>query len=964
MRKVHTSGLALKDIHLDEKKSNPIDDVLRKLSAVKKLKGKAENCAQIEAFLSKPISGWPEIEVLKLAAKSFQKRGEEQKAFREAFDNWLAFGMEQLASKTRASFSNFILDFETRYATRKRERLGLDFDDLEREAVRLLSGSEPAQMAIRNLYQKNFKFIMVDEFQDTSPIQDRLVNLIENAGNLFIVGDWKQSIYGFRGAEASLFLKKEELFLSLNQGTHISLAENFRSRPELLDQMNPFFRQLWAEEAKTIEALVASRKGDGQRSCLSPVCGAVEFLMIERGEESVQEARIKEARVLAKRIKDLVDSKLYQYQDFAMLFRAADDIFFYEYELRNLGVPYYVISGRGFYRQLEIRDVISFLEILDNPYLNIPLAAVLRSPFVQVSDDALFRLANQSTRLKPALPLYQALLRYEEINEISEKDRERLLTFRSFFLELFSQKEKWSISELIELILERTRYDRYVLSLSQGKRHFANLRKLLEVARELERREPVHLGDFIRYVKGLETQEVREAEAQVEALEGNVVKLMTVHKAKGLEFKVVILPDLNRKVKTEHHHFLFDPEFGLGFKVFNEVTRDFENTQAYQKIKQKLAKQAREESKRLLYVALTRAQDHLILSGTSKTDSDSGENQDELPSNWYEWVDQWFARNSNVDRKVIQSVPKPFSRVPSPQAEHKKIRAALESGEPISIKPIPEVEEMIQALRPITPVFFDRIDLPVSAFSVFEHDPEEFRRVYEVGALEEETAEIEEWMPDEDESEIKPAEFGTVVHKIFEYLVLQPEKANQRLANLLLKWTQNLDGKTRDEMKQFSLQFLKSKLFSEIGKAKPRFAEIPFVFRLHGGMVQGTLDLLYQTQDGKWVILDYKTSQIDPSVIASEAKQSRSEIASALSGMLPRNDIDTVANRYQTQLMLYALACHELLKIPVTRASLYFVRIDRVYDFPLEHIDFTKLKNDFESLQKQILAHRKSHGTA
>jgi len=223
------------------------------------------------------------------------------------------------------------------------------------------------------------------------------------------------------------------------------------------------------------------------------------------------------------------------------------------------------------------------------------------------------------------MPFYDALLKLDEIAEIRGEDRAKLKNFRAFFFELLEQKEKWTVSECLELILERTKYDRYVLGLPQGKRHFANLRKLLEIAREVEGREPIHLGDFIRYVKGLELQEVRESEAQVEALEGNVVKLMTIHKAKGLEFKVVLIPDLNRKGEKRRAPFLLDSEYGLGFKVFNETNRKFEETLAYKKAKEKMVRDALEESKRLLYVGMTRAKDLLILSGSSEESGEEGE---------------------------------------------------------------------------------------------------------------------------------------------------------------------------------------------------------------------------------------------------------------------------------------------------------------------------------------------------
>jgi len=910
------------------------EKVLSALKPLKDLKGKEEDCVLIEAVLQKPISDWAELETLEEIAKRFQRKGkakEEIEAFRDLLDDFIVLSREAFSQNVREAFLNLVSDFEIRYRTFKRERSSLDFNDLEREAVKLFSGKEPRCQACKNLYRENFKYIMVDEFQDTAPLQDQLITLIARPNNLFIVGDWKQSIYGFRGAEASLFLKKEEAFSKSGTGKRISLIENFRSRGELLNQINPFFEKLWSEEKRSFEPLEA------RRTFPQKTIPSVEFLVIEREEdESVQEARMNEARVLAERIHGLVASGAYDYRDFAMLFRVSTDIYYYEHELRNLAIPYYVVSGRGFYRQPEIRDLISFLELLENLHLDIPLAAVLRSPLVQVSDDTLFWLSNASKRANHDIPLYEALLKCHEISEIKEQDQARLQTFRTLFFELLEQKEKWAVSECLELILERTQYDRYVLSLPQGKRHFANLRKLLEIARELEVRQPIHLGDFIRYVKGLETQEVRESEAQVEALEGNAVKLMTIHKAKGLEFKVVMIPDLNRKALPNKTKFLFDPEYGIGFKVFNTVNRKPEETFTFKKIKERLIQNMREESKRLLYVGMTRAEDHLILSGTSReAGQDDGEGFDD-GANWYEWIEQWCVSGAAFERKAVQVPEKKSGRAASPLAKHEKIKSAFEAGGRIPVK-IPEgVDQIMESLKPITPVYFERIDLPVSAFSVFERDPQEYQRTYEFGALPEETEKFEGWDPEEDETEISAADFGTVIHKVFEFIVSDPKGADKKLPDFIYRFAGNLEPNTREEIFKLSTQFLKSKQFLEIKQAKTRHTEIPFVFRLKNGVIQGTLDLLYQTQNGDWVILDYKTSQIDG------------------------NNLEEVANPYRSQLMLYALACYELLKISVKRTALYFVRTDQTFDFSLEGIDFTKLRSDFEVTQKEIVAKRKT----
>ncbi len=937
--------------------------VLEALKPLKSIANKESDCAELEAAISKSISNWQELEKIKEIGKRFQRRGKAQdqiELFRKALDEWMAAQAEQLGENYRKTFIDLASDFEAHYSALKAKRASLDFNDLERKALHLLSGEHPRSMACRNLYQKHFKFIMVDEFQDTSPLQDRLISLIARPDNLFIVGDWKQSIYGFRGSDSSVLFEKEKLFQQ-GTGQRVSLVENFRSRAEVLNEINSFFGSIWP--GNIFEPLQASRDVMASKAQPDGAEHSVEFLVIDRkGDESMTEVRMNEARVLAKRISEMVTSGKYDYQDFAMLFRATTDIYFYEYELRNYGIPYYVVGGRGFYKQPEIRDIISFLELLENPHLDIPLAAVLRSPFVQISDDSLFWLAEHSSRLNPAKPFYEALLHFETIPEIKAEDKMKLEIFRSFLFQLLNEKEKWSISECIELIVERTKYDRYVLHLPQGKRHFANIRKLLEVAREVETREPVHLGDFIRYVKGLQTQEVRESEAQVEALEGNVVKLMTIHKAKGLEFKVVLLPDLNRKGEKRGGCFLMDSEYGIGFKVFNECTRKLEETWTYQKIKEKTIQNACQEAKRLLYVAMTRAKDHLILSGSSKGEEETNFGGFDEGANWFEWIRQWSASSAALKPQLVEVPSEKLGRHFLPLAEHKKIKSALQEGQPVKIKISEGTAQMIEFLKPIKPVYFERIDLPVSAYAVFKHAPEEFRKIYELGVLPEESLALaaddksEEWSETEDEEVgiLNAADFGTVIHKIFEHLVAEPEKAPSKLKFWLEYFQKNVHASTFQEVKNLSNLFLKSQQFLEIKSAKKRYPELPFVLRLHHGIIQGTLDLLYQNSRGDWVIVDYKTSVI----ARSEAtKQSKTEIASTSIGSPFCNDDDlrVHADRYQGQMLLYALACYELLKIKPKTASLYFVRVDRSYEFSLADVDFKQLRQEFEALQKQIL---------
>ncbi|MBI4358478.1 MAG: UvrD-helicase domain-containing protein, partial [Candidatus Omnitrophica bacterium] len=207
--------------------------VLDALTPLRMLKDKESDCAELEIALQTSLSRWEDLEKIKEIGKRFRKQGKaksEVEGLRDALDEWISFCAESLGRNLYEVFLDLTADFEVKYQALKRERSSLDFNDLEREAVRLLSGNDPRSVACKNLYRNHFKFVMVDEFQDTSPIQDQLMGLVARDDNLFIVGDWKQSIYGFRGADASLFLEREKAFSS-GGGVRLPLVQNFRSRP-------------------------------------------------------------------------------------------------------------------------------------------------------------------------------------------------------------------------------------------------------------------------------------------------------------------------------------------------------------------------------------------------------------------------------------------------------------------------------------------------------------------------------------------------------------------------------------------------------------------------------------------------------------------------------------------------------------------------------------------------------------
>lgn len=876
---------------------------------------------------------WEQIEMLQGIGGWFNLRAKEGKnetqEMKDALQKLIAVQIESLALPHRQIFESLLVDFERRYAAVKRGRALFDFSDLETQVLRLLTSGSESSEAVRKRYQKQFKFIMMDEFQDTNSVQVQILELLRSPKNLFLVGDVKQSIYGFRGALPELFLKKQAEFESEKSGIAISLSDNFRSRGELLDFINPFFETLWKQSEIIYEPLIAEQKSE------SPAQLPVDLIAIDKDSgETVSETRSEEAHAIAARIEELIKQG-YDYKDFAILFRAGENMHLYEQELRQFNIPHYVIGGRGFYHQAEVRDVMNFLTILENPLREIEFAAVLRSPMFHVTDDALFWISNRAKESNKRTPFFEGFKVWRTILEISDAEKEKLERFESVFTELSELKGKLSISELLEMIFSRTHYNLYVLGRPQGKRHFANLKKLVDLARELEERETVHLGDFIRYVKGLVRHEVRESEAQIEAEEGNVVRLLTIHKAKGLEFRCVIIPDLGRQSNHGEHQFLYDPELGLGLKALNPYSGEFEESKTYSDIKSREKERALRESKRLLYVAMTRARERLIFAGTGKFDKEIKPDS----ANWFDWI-----RAIVKERALAVCLLRPESdskkgRRKMALIESSKFRSHIENFESIPVKETSEEAiQVLSQLKPHPAVFFERIDLPVSAYVAFGRDPahEEFRKVYELGASSRPSDLKNEEEPKiETEEEISAADFGTLVHQIFEHLINWKSESAVPLDEWLAFYGTDFSDAVKRDVRKLVQVFLKSKLFSDIQKAKRVFTELPFVLRLHHGIIQGTLDLIYETAAGELIIVDYKTSEVNETNLQEKGES------------------------YREQMELYLLACREILGVMPLKAVLYFVKMDKTYDILSEVSGGEQLRAKFESFQNDIIEFRK-----
>jgi ATP-dependent helicase/nuclease subunit A len=536
-----------------------------------------------------------------------------------------------------------------------KRRLGtLDNDDLQSECVRLLS--EFAD--VRRRYQRRFRYLMVDEFQDTNPLQMRLIELLyvkedapgarldESAVNpqkahllpprrnyQFVVGDVQQSIYGFRGAEPNLFRDLETRYRRDGAGSHVPLSTNFRSRAEILQLVATLYRQIWRSDEAPFVPLNPGSEFD------APAAPCIEFLLTQ--DLVRQDYLAIEPSALAARIKQLVESEELRicaahdsrrgrparYRDIAILLRQLTDIQRYEEALARAGVPCYVVGGgRGYYARREIRDLINILTVLDTPFDDIAMLAVLRSPLIGVDVDTIYHIVDCSrgknqtnvcnrageeaptNRRKQPIPLHVAVQRAVESGVLSHEESAKLRTFADVMDPLREQLDRMPVGHLLERLIAQTLYDVRLLVRTNGKRRLANVRKLVQMAHA----EPaLGVREFIRRLRDLEKLSDREGDAPTEEEAADVVRIHTMHGAKGLEFPVVILADLCRSQEyAERGLFVCDPDSqALGTRICGAPDA------AYLAISHARRQREREEAERLLYVAMTRAREHIILCG-------------------------------------------------------------------------------------------------------------------------------------------------------------------------------------------------------------------------------------------------------------------------------------------------------------------------------------------------------------
>jgi ATP-dependent helicase/nuclease subunit A len=562
-------------------------------------------------LLAGPPDLWPgELDQATLRANGAALNTDACESYRDALAAYRAACAARVAGPVRDLMDTLLAAFGERYAERKRAVSGVDFEDLELLALQLLR----QRPEIRQLYSGRFERIMVDEFQDTNRVQLDVIESIAR-GNLFTVGDAQQSIYGFRHADVELFELRGQALEA--RGERETLQTNFRSRPAILSALDVAFTTALGERFRPLlPGRPDNAPGDSEP--------AVELLLVDKGAEWELEGlaapwRLAEARALAGRVATLVASGTPP-GEIVVLIRATTDMRAYERALERRGLPTYVIGGRGYWSHPQVLDLVSYLRALANPRDEESLLTVLASPLVGASLDALVVLAG-AARARGRDPWWLLRDPGDDLADLGDTDRGALSEFSAWFAEERLHSGRAGIEELIDRALTRTGYDVAMLAMPSGRRRLANVRKLMRLGREYEAENGPDLRGFLDVIGERQAGrggDPRESEAPVEGEGLNAIRLMTIHRAKGLEFPTVCVADLGRSVRplTDIIRVASDGRFGL--RLSRSGTADRVNALDFEAIgnERKLAEEA--EERRLFYVAMTRAQERLVLSGATR----------------------------------------------------------------------------------------------------------------------------------------------------------------------------------------------------------------------------------------------------------------------------------------------------------------------------------------------------------
>ena len=805
-----------------------------------------------------------------LDLSGLRARGERAASYEEARKAVEQAALDELAARDRELLQELLLEFAAAYAAAKDRESALDFEDLQLRTRDLLRDDE----RIRERERLRFRSIMVDEFQDTNRLQCELVDLLTGpATEVFFVGDEFQSIYGFRHADVGVFRERRA-----DAETLLPLTLNYRSRPEVLAVVNHLFASEFGGEFQPLAA---------SRDFPDPVFGTpVELLVTDKAAYAGTGLhwRRAEARHVARRVKELVESGAATAGEIVLLFAAGTDAEWYEEELREAGLPTYRATGRGYFGQQQVVDLLSYLRLLQNRYDDEALVSVLASPFVGVSNDALLLVRRAAGRR----PIFTGLERSHP-PDLDERDARLLRAFRQRYDRLVEASPRLSLERLCERVVADHDYDLAVLAQWDGRRRYANLRKLARLARSYEELRGPDVEGFVRFVREQEAVGAAERDAVAEEEGGDAVRLLTIHAAKGLEFKVVVVADAGRdRNAPSADEILCLADGRFGFRVADPVTGKRHGAFGYADVTEARRLEDEAERLRLYYVAMTRAIDRLIVSGSVDRDRRADE---KTPIGWVLGrLDCAAELDGAADAPV--ELERGGARIlvrldagaaaapgaaeePAPEAEHGQL--ALFSAE--SAPPLPPLAPALAPIQALPePTLHDVRRLSYSALALFERCSYRYYAERVAGLR---PADAHGTVPGR--SGLAATEIGDAVHRLLELVDLErpvPPDVGQVRA-----WYPAVTDEELERIGSFVASYCGSELARRVAAAGGARPERPFAFEHDGVLLHGRLDVLHR-EGTRALVLDYKTNTLEEG---------------------PPEEL--VEADYRLQRLVYALAC-------------------------------------------------------
>lgn len=846
----------------------------------------------------------------------------------------------KVVKKPISALIDLVILFMERYTMRKQNENLMDFDDMEHYALDLLiddfdKKGNPVPSDIAKEKSCGFEEIYIDEYQDSNFIQEAILKsvsgIVYGRHNMFMVGDVKQSIYGFRLARPDLFLEKYHDYQRKGEETKlIELRNNFRSRREVLTFVNDIFYEIMHETLGNIEytddvALVPTMEFPEGTDAQTEVMFLDEADVKELGEES----SVMEAKMIARRIHEMVDGpepmmvtdedehgnrvlRKAKYSDIVILLRSmkgnADVL---QKELLDEGIPVTANSEKGYFDTVEIRTLLSMLAAADNVYLDIEMAAFLRSPMVGFTAEELGRLKAAGGEDH----LYDCLKQVQNSMEKAQTAY-RLLT------KLREAKTYLSIDRLIWLALDESGYFHYAGSMPGGKKRQGNILMLIEQARAFENTQIKGLFHFVRYMEQCREYDMDFGEANVLGGREDLVHISSIHKSKGLEYPIVFIAKMHQKfnLRDGSGNIIFHPDYYIGAEIIDPVSRTKSPTILKSVIQRQMKKDSLGEELRVLYVAMTRAKEKLVLTGIIKSDVQwqrpgPVSSIDLLMANSYmHWVclalpnipkedfrigrfsmeDQtWLEGKEAVEAKLDEQIfiAKLFDKMSEEKQEH--LRAAFSHKYAYRAETAGQLKYSVSEIKRMSQAADDEPEemfLPVT---------EKERR-------------IPKFM--ETEEKISPTSRGTAVHKIFELLDFSRTYSYQELDRQIHRWMK--DGIINEEYdrviyRKDILAFMESEFGERVRRAAKRnlvFKEKQFVIgvpfsKMHPEsdtdarvVVQGIIDLYFREGEDL-VLADYKTDRV--------------------------NDLTILKDRYHEQLEYYKEALEQITGRKVKESWIY-----------------------------------------